>query len=55
MDVSYAIDTKEDPDRRFGGVLMVDAVCQKGEQYPEDIEPILRAAIDGFFLHPREI
>ena len=48
--IIYAIDTKEDPDRRFGGVLMVDAVCQKGEQYPEDIEPILRAAIDGFFF-----
>lgn len=49
--IVFSVDIKGDPARTAGGVLMVDILCKKGEnQYPEDIEPIIRKLIHGYFF-----
>lgn len=48
--VVFAVDIKGDPERTMGGTLAVDIMCKEDEQYPEDIEPIIRKLIDGYFF-----
>lgn len=38
------------PERTAGGTLEVDIICEKDKQAPEDIEPILRKLIHGYFF-----
>lgn len=39
-----------DPERTMGGTLSVDIQCKENEQYPEQMEPLLRALIHGYFF-----
>ena len=51
--IVFAVDLQGDPERTIGGTLVVDILCYKGEDtkgYPEDIEPLLRPLIDGWFF-----
>ena len=48
--IVFAVDIQGDPARTLGGKLMVDILCKKGEQFPEDIEPIIRSLIHGYFF-----
>lgn len=51
--IVFSVDIKGDPARTAGGTLMVDILCQKGQEtpgYPEDIEPIIRKLIHGYFF-----
>lgn len=51
--IVFAVDLQGDPERIVGGTLVVDILCQKGEDttgYPEEIEPILRPLIHGYFF-----
>ena len=48
--IVFAIDMQGDPERTMGGMLAVDIMCEDGKQLPEEIEPILRAAIHGYFF-----
>lgn len=51
--IVFTVDIKGDPARTAGGTLMVDILCQKGQDtpgYPEDIEPIIRKLIHGWFF-----
>lgn len=48
--VVFAVDIQGDPERATGGTLAVDISCKKGEQLPEEIEPILRSLIHGYFF-----
>ena len=56
--IVFAVDLQGDPERIIGGQLVVDILCQKGENttgYPEDIEPILRPLIHGWFFSSGKI
>ena len=46
----FAVDLQGDPERIMGGQLSVDILCKEDEQVPEDIEPILRSLIHGYFF-----
>lgn len=48
--VVFAVDLQGDPERILGGQLSVDILCKEDEQFPEDIEPILRQLIHGYFF-----
>lgn len=48
--IVFAVDLQGDPERIIGGQLVVDISCKKDEQYPEDIEPIIRPLIHGWFF-----
>lgn len=48
--IVFSVDLQGDPERIIGGQLVVDLLCKKDEQYPEDIEPILRPLIHGWFF-----
>lgn len=48
--VVFAVDIQGDPARTMGGVLSVDILCQENKQFPEEIEPVIRAAIHGYFF-----
>lgn len=51
--IVFAVDLQGDPERTIGGTLVVDILCHKGEDttgYPEDIEPLLRPLIHGWFF-----
>jgi len=48
--VVFAVDIQGDPERAMGGTLSVDIMCKDGEQFPEEIEPILRPLIHGYFF-----
>lgn len=49
--IVFAEDLQGDPERTMGGTLIVDIMCQKdGKHFPEDIEPIVRELIDGYFF-----
>lgn len=43
-------DLQGDPERTMGGTLIVDILCHKDSQFPEDIEPVVREFIDGYFF-----
>lgn len=52
--IVYTVDLQGDPERTMGGRMVLDILCQDGEQFPEEIEPILRPLIHGyFFCHER--
>lgn len=46
----FAVDLQGDPERTMGGLLSVDILCKEDEQFPEEIEPILRSLIHGYFF-----
>lgn len=49
--IVYAVDLQGDPERTMGGMLTVDILCNEDdEQFPEEIEPILRPLIHGYFF-----
>lgn len=48
--IVFAEDLRGDPARTMGGTLAVDIMCHKDNQFPEDIEPIVRKLIDGYFF-----
>lgn len=49
--IIFSVDLQGDSARTLGGILMVDIVCSKEEEpYPEDIEPIIRKLIHGYFF-----
>ena len=48
--IVFAVDIQGDPERAMGGTLAVDIVCKDGEPFPEDIEPVARKLIHGYFF-----
>lgn len=50
----FAIDLSEDTERKYSGTMAVDVVCEKGKQLPEEMEPIVRSLIDGYFFSTDE-
>ena len=48
--IVFAVDVQGDPARTLGGLLAVDIMCKEDEQYPEEIEPIIRKLIHGYFF-----
>lgn len=48
--IVFVEDIQGVPGRTAGGILAVDILCQKGKQFPEDIEPIIRKLIHGYFF-----
>ena len=48
--IVFAVDLQGDPERTMGGRLALDILCKEDEQFPEEIEPILRALIHGYFF-----
>lgn len=49
--IVFYIDMQDDPQRNIGGTMGVDLSCKDGTgQIPEEIEPILRPLIDGYFF-----
>lgn len=50
--IIFYVEIGNDAERDFTGTLAVDVQCKKGEQVPEELEPLVRAAIDGYFFSP---
>ncbi|MBR5193085.1 MAG: hypothetical protein IKW37_01505 [Bacteroidaceae bacterium] len=50
----FALDLTEDTERKYSGTLAVDVICEKGKQLPEEMEPIVRNLIDGYFFSTEE-
>lgn len=49
--IVFYIDMQDDPQRNISGTMGVDLYCEKGTtQLPEMIEPLLKAALDGYFF-----
>lgn len=48
--IVFAVDLQGDPERTMGGLLSLYVVCKEDEQFPEDIEQILRPLIHGYFF-----
>ena len=48
--VVFMVDLAVDPARKISSNLVVDVMCEKGKQEPEDLEPIVRNLIDGYFF-----
>lgn len=48
--IVFAVDLQGDPERTMGGILTVDIMCKKDEQFPEEIEPVARQLIHGYFF-----
>lgn len=48
--IVFAVDLQGDPERTMGGLLAVDILCEKDRQIPEEIEPIVRDLIHGYFF-----
>ncbi len=48
--IIFSVDIQGDPERTMGGLLAVDIQCKENEQYPEDIEPVIRQLITGYFF-----
>ena len=48
--IVYSVDLQGDPERTMGGMLAVDILCKEDEQFPEEIEPVLRPLIHGYFF-----
>lgn len=48
--IVFTVDLQGDPERTMGGLLSVDILCKEDEQFPEEIEPILRPLIHGYFF-----
>lgn len=48
--IVFAVDLQGDPERDVAANLSVDILCKKGEQFPEEIEPMVKEFIDGWFF-----
>ncbi|MGN0999692.1 MAG: hypothetical protein ACI4PO_09090 [Faecousia sp.] len=48
--IVFFVNLHGDPARTMGGTLTVDILCKEDEQYPEEIEPILRDIIHGYLF-----
>lgn len=48
--IVFAVDLQGDPERDVAATLAVDILCKKDEQFPEEIEPIVKDLIDGYFF-----
>lgn len=48
--IVFAVDLQGDPVRAMGGTLAVDIMCKDDGTPPEEIEPILRSLIHGYFF-----
>ena len=48
--IVFTVDLQGDAERTMGGRLALDILCKDGEQFPEEIEPILRPLIHGYFF-----
>lgn len=48
--IIFAEDIQGDPERTMGGLLMVDIQCNEAMQAPEDIEPLIRQLVHGYFF-----
>lgn len=48
--IVFSVDLQGDPERCLGGTLYVDIMCKKNMQYPEDIEPLVKSLIHGWFF-----
>ena len=48
--IVYAVDLQGDPERIMGGMLAVDILCKEDQQFPEEIEPVVRDLIHGYFF-----
>lgn len=48
--IVFAEDMQGDPERTMGGTLIVDILCFEDKQFPEDIEPLIRKFIHGYFF-----
>ena len=53
--IIFAVDLSEDPERIYSGTLAVDVQCEDGMQVPEEMEPIVRELIDGYFFSTSDI
>lgn len=48
--IVFFIDSTDDPERKIGGQLVVYILRKKEEDPPEEIEPIVKSVIDGYFF-----
>lgn len=48
--VVFAVDLQGDPERTMGGTLAVDIMCHEDDRPPEEIEPVIRQFIHGYFF-----
>jgi len=48
--IVFAVDLQGDAERDVAATLSVDILCKKDEQVPEEIEPIVKGLIDGYFF-----
>ena len=48
--IVFAVDLQGDPARTMGGTLSVDIMCAEDGTPPEEIEPIIRSLIHGYFF-----
>lgn len=48
--IVFAVDLQGDPERTMGGTLAVDIMCEEDGTPPEEIEPIVRSLIHGYFF-----
>ena len=48
--IVFEEDIQGDPERTMGGTLAVDIMCKEDEQFLEEIEPIVRHLIHGYFF-----
>ena len=52
--VIFAANLRGDPERKISGTLILDVICHDGEQVPEEVEPVARELIDGYFFSDEE-
>lgn len=50
--ISYGLDLRGDPERQTAGTLYADVWCTEDGPTPEEIEPVLRAAVCGVIMAP---
>lgn len=48
--IVFAVDLQGDPERSMGGTLAVDIMCADDDYPPEEVEPIIRSLIHGYFF-----
>lgn len=48
--IVFAEDLQGDPERIMGGTLAVDIMCAEDKQNPDELEPIIRQLIHGYFF-----
>lgn len=53
--IVFALDLSDDPQRKYSGTLAVDVLCEDGAQIPEELEPIVRQLIDGYFFSEKDL